>query len=60
MTPKQLNVVLTLIATAEVEGPVATNNSGNTFKETSDGDLNGSFLGSPLAPPTVGVKSACK
>ena len=49
-----------LIATEEVEGPVATNNSGNTFNETSDVDLNGSFLGSPLVPPVVGMKSACK
>ena len=56
----QLNVVLTLIGTVEVEGPVLTNNSGKTFKSTLDVDFIGSFLGSPLVLPTVGVKSACK
>ena len=56
----QLNVVLTLIGTVEVEGPVLTNNSGKIFKSTLDVDFIGSFLGSPLVLPTVGVKSACK
>ena len=55
-----MNVVSTFIGTVEVEGPVFTNNSGKTFKSTLDVDFNGSFLGSPLVPPTVGVKSACK
>ena len=49
-----------LMATEDGDGPVATNKSGNTFNETFDVDLNGSFLGSPLVPPVVGVKSACK
>ena len=60
MPPMQLNVVSTFIGTVEVEGPVLTNNSGTTLKSTFDGDLIGSFLESPLVPPTVGVKSACK
>ena len=56
----QLNVVSTLIGTVEVEGPVLTNNSGKTFKTAEVFDINGSFLGSPLVPFTVGVKSACQ
>ena len=55
-----MNVVFTFMGTVEVDGPVLTNNSGKTFKSTFDVDLNGSFLGSPLAPPTVGTKSACR
>ena len=43
-----------------MDGPRITSSSGNTFKSTFDVDLNGSFLGSPLAPLTVGVKSACR
>ena len=60
MLPAQLKVVLTFIGTVDVEGPRTTSSSGNTFKSTFDVDLRGSFLGSPLAPPTVGVKSACR
>ena len=48
------------MGTVDVEGPRTTSSSGNTFKSTFDVDLRGSFLGSPLTPPTVGVKSACK
>ena len=48
------------MGTVEVDGPVLTNNSGKTFISTFDVDFNGSFLGSPLVPPVVGMKSACK
>ena len=60
MLPAQLNVVSIFIGTVEVEGPRTTSSYGKTFKSTFEVDLKGSFLGSPLAPPTVGVKSACR
>ena len=40
----QLNVVLTLIGTVEVEGPVLTNNSGKTFKTAEVFDINGNLV----------------
>ena len=52
--------MLTLIGTVVVEGPRITSSSGKTSKFTLEVDRNGSFLGCPLAPPTVGVKSACR
>ena len=48
------------MGTVDVEGPRTTSSSGTTFKSTLEVDRNGSFLGCPLALPTVGVKSACR